>query len=157
IDRGQAYLARIAWAPSFHVDLAYASRPDAVTSYRTGSEITTASRLATIAVSAFGEVVRTYALAYDDTLPLSRLTGVTMTGRGGATGWPALAFDYGRAQPAAATPLGNVGGWQLNARGVSFVDVDGDGLADLLRMEATGHAYRRNLGNGTFADAKAVA
>ncbi len=156
IDRGQTYLASIAWAPAFHVDLAYAARPDVVTSYRTGWEVTTASRLASIRVSASNDAIRTYALAYDDTLPLSRLSGVTMTGHAGATGWPALHFSYGGPQPATMTALGNVGGWVLNTRGVALADVDGDGRSDLLRVDAAGHSYRRNLGNGSFADAVTV-
>ena len=36
--------------------------------------------------------------------------------------------------------------WQLGQRSTTLADVDGDGLADLLRVEAGNHAWRKNLG-----------
>ena len=38
-------------------------------------------------------------------------------------------------------------GWMLNQRGVEAFDVDGDGMADLLRLEAGNHQYLQGRGN----------
>src|SRR5206468_679111 len=60
-----------------------------------------------------------------------------------------VTFTYAKPERAAAVSVPGVGGWVLNQRGVSFADVDGDGTADLLRLELGNHTYRQNHG-GVF-------
>jgi YD repeat-containing protein len=43
----------------------------------------------------------------------------------------------------------------LNARGVTLLDVDGDGMSDLARLDLGDQQYRKNLG-GRFADPRAL-
>ncbi|HEY0986863.1 MAG TPA: FG-GAP-like repeat-containing protein [Kofleriaceae bacterium] len=154
-DGGQVYLARIAWGPSdaFAVELAYEARGDVTTSYREGFRVVTARRLAAVRVVAFGVERRAYQLAYDTTLPealpVARLTGVTSTGRARKGEWPALAFDYATTAPPTVVPVPGVGSWRLNSNGVTLVDLDGDGAAELLRLADGGHSYLVNQ-NGTF-------
>jgi RHS repeat-associated protein len=157
-SEGERYLARVTWGPDdrYRASFAYEDRPDAVTSYRTGFLVRTASRLRAITVSVNGEELRAYRLTYDETFPLSRVARIRMTGRGGAEGWPDLTFTYAAPGRPSAQPLLGTAGWVLNQRGVSFLDVDHDGLGDLARMEIGNHQYRRNLGDGTFAPAVAL-
>src|SRR5688572_5416660 len=91
-DVGQTYLASITWGPSdvYSAALTYEPRTDAVTSYRDGFAVTTARRLARIAITAAGTERRAYQLAYDDAFSVTRLAGVTSTGKAGAGSWPAL-------------------------------------------------------------------
>jgi YD repeat-containing protein len=154
-DQNEVYLQQIVWggaAAPLLVDVAYEARPDVTTSYRTGYQIRTALRAAHVTVTAFGEVLCVYDLTYDDTTyPVSRLTRVHARGRGGRNALPDLSFSYVRQQAAAVTALDNVGGWVLNSRGVTLLDVDGDGMSDLVRLELGNHQYRKNMG-GRFLD-----
>jgi RHS repeat-associated protein len=151
-DKGQVYLAGATWGPlnKYRVEVTYAARPDAVVSYREGFEVTTALRASSIRVTSGGAtILRTYQLTYDDSLTLSRLASVTMTGLDGAGALPSITFGYGPQSNGTRAELVGLDGWRLNTRGVSFFDVDGDGMDDLLRLEMGNHEYRKNLG-GAF-------
>jgi hypothetical protein len=161
-ETGQIYLRSIAWgpvvsgAPAYLVTLTNQDRPDDVTSYRTGFAVKTAARLARVDVKAFGSIARSYELVYDNALHLSRLHMVTMFGRAGAdSGIPPVTFTYGGLQAPVTASVAGAGGWNLNERGVSFADVDGDGAADLLRLEAGNHAYRKNR-NGILLEERSL-
>jgi len=152
-DQNRLYLRQIRWAPGevYRVDLTYEGRTDQVTSYRTGFARKCARRLTQVAVStSFGQtplVLRTYHLSYDASFAVSRLATIHMVGDDGTTALPDLNFQYEHPELAAVTQPPGTGGWALNQRDVSFVDVDGDGAADLLRLEAGNHSYRPNQGD----------
>jgi len=152
-DQGQLYPDSITWGPraTYRADFAYDPRSDATTSYRTGFQVVTAQRLATITTSVGGVERRAYELSYapDDAFPVARLTGVSSTGVGHELSWPALSFTYASPAPAAIEPIAGIGVWRLNNNGTVLVDLDGDGAADLLQLAAGGHSYRLNQ-NGTF-------
>jgi RHS repeat-associated protein len=152
-DNNQIYLAKVIWGTRavFRLSVELEERPDAVVSYRAGYRTETRKRVRSVTVWAHGEELRRYNLAYDVALPLSRLAQVTMTGRRGVGALPALRFGYGQVDSARTLPL-ETGGWALNVRYVSLLDVDGDGLQDLVRFDPELHTYRRNRGNGTFAE-----
>jgi YD repeat-containing protein len=161
-ETGQIYLRTIAWgpivsgAPAYLVTLSNEERPDDVTSFRTGFAVKTAARLMRVEVKAFGSVARSYQLTYDNSLHLSRLRTITLFGRGdAASGLAPLTFTYGDLQAPSAVSISGTGGWILNDRDVSFADVDGDGAADLLRLEAGNHAYRKNR-NGILLEARSL-
>jgi RHS repeat-associated protein len=151
-DRGETYMDSITWGPSvlgqpaFRADFVYEDRTDAVVSYRTGFRVEAAQRLHQIKVSSFGAVRRTVTLAYDGSFALSRLSGVQLASADGNTSLPSLAFHYAAASSGTIQPITGVDGWALNLQGTSLADVDGDGAMDLLRLTASGHSYRRNLG-----------
>ncbi|OJT20075.1 hypothetical protein BO221_33340 [Archangium sp. Cb G35] len=149
VETGQVYLTSMAWGPSdaMTVELVYEARPDKVVSYRTGFRVETGKRLKEVRVNAFAQLLRTYVLSYDNTFALSRLQRVKMTGKGGVGALPELSFTYAQPDLARVVKQTGVDGWILNTRGVSLADVDGDGMADLLRVEAAGHFYRK--GNGS--------
>lgn len=157
-ETGEVYLSSITWgptvsgAPVYSVSLTNDPRPDVVISYRTGFGVQTGSRLSKIEVKSFGRTLRRYDLEYNDdtTFALTRLQKVTMNGLdGNDSGIAPVTFTYAKPQPVATTAIAGVGGWVLNQRGVSFADVDGDGAADLLRLEAGNHTYRQNH-NGVY-------
>lgn len=165
-DRGQVYLDSVAWAnqstqtaPDYRYQavLTWEARSDAFASYRAGFAVTTARRLRSLAVmarndaTAADEVARRYELTYDEALPLSRLVSVLQVGRGGVGALPATGFGYGASTPATTVQFTGNAGWQLSDASVALLDVDGDGLADLVRFDASRNAiyYRRNLANST--------
>jgi RHS repeat-associated protein len=157
---GVPYLTGIAWGPegTFTAVLDYPQRADSVVSFRAGFRVELKRRLQSITVRVGGAVRSTTSLAYDDGFPVSRVASVTVTGRGGQGRWPAISFTY--VQPVQGVPrpvpMRSLDGWTLNRNGVSLLDVDGDGWTDLYRAESTGHRYRRNRGDGSFADAAEV-
>lgn len=145
----QLYPEQATWGPrgELQARFGYEARPDTFTSQRAGFPITTDRRLATVAVWSFGTLARTYTLGYNDAMTLSRLASVTLTGVGGESGMPVVRFMYGTTEPATAAAWTGTGGWHLGMPDVTLMDVDGDGVADLVRMDpVAGHSYRRNQG-----------
>ena len=169
-DQGQVYFHEIGWGPkqtgscpgpSFRLTGHTEARPDVAISWASGIEVRTAKRFDSFEVHSFCETLRTYELTYSTTIDsyktdpqLSRLAMVHMTGRGGQGALPDLKFGYADPEPATAKQMDNVAGWQLNQRGTSIADVDGDGVGDLLRLELGNHQYKKNVG-GAYADARA--
>jgi YD repeat-containing protein len=147
-DQGRAYLREISWGPNraFRVAALYEGRADVTTSWRSGFEVRTARRLQRIEVHAFGEILRSYQLDYDDGFSLARLRSIRMTGRGGDLALPDLTFTYERPALSATRKASGEDGWVLNGRGVAFLDVDGDGMSDLVRLEVGNHQWKKNLG-----------
>jgi RHS repeat-associated protein len=163
-DRGQVYLDNVAWANQgtaaapdyrYQAQLTWETRRDVFSSYRAGFVVTTGRRLRSLAVLARNDatgtddVARRYELTYDETLPLTRMVQVLHVGRGGVGALPATSFGYGASSAAATVQFTGNGGWQLSDTSVTLLDVDGDGLADLVRFDGQRNAiyYRRNLAN----------
>jgi YD repeat-containing protein len=147
------YLASIVWGPVsggnpvYRVEIEYEARTDAEISYRTGFPITTSSRVKAIRVRSFDQTLRTYHLRYDDTFALTRLRRVDYTGSNDQGSLPSQTFSYGVIQRPELVSFAATNGWMLNERGVAAFDVDGDGMADLLRLEAGNHQYLQGRGN----------
>src|SRR5262249_55260306 len=123
--------------------------------YRAGFPISTASRLADIKVQSFSHTLRTYTLTYDQTFALSRIKQVDMNGLDGQGSLPSLTFSYGNIQQPETVSFAATDGWTLNQRGVVVADVNGDGMADLLRLEAGDPEFLEGRGN-YFGSAQAV-
>src|SRR6185295_901359 len=77
------------------------------------------------------------------------LSGVTSTGVSGSGSWPALTFTYAAPGSPAVETVTGIGNWRLNSNGITLVDVNGDGAADLLQLASGGHSYLTNQ-NGAF-------
>ncbi|MFH0902373.1 MAG: SpvB/TcaC N-terminal domain-containing protein, partial [Pseudomonadota bacterium] len=172
---GEVYLAQVLWGPrdeaagttSYSLDVVYESRRDPLVSYRTGFKVVTGQRVRSILVRSFGVELCRYHLGYDDNdsaifghepnaeLPLSRLRSVLVTGQGGEGELSELTFACAQPGGTRAALLEGIGGWALETRGVTFADVDADGVSDLLRLEMGSHAFRKNYG-GTFGQAQAL-
>jgi YD repeat-containing protein len=148
------YLQNIAWGPktsgsaAFQVFLDYEARTDAAVSYRTGFPIVTASRVSAIRVQSFVHTLRTYSLTYDQTFALSRLARVDLEGLDGDGTLPSTRLTYGGAEQPELVSFAGTEGWTLNERGVVVLDVNGDGMADLFRLEAGDPEFLE--GRGTY-------
>lgn len=154
-DKGQVYLSTSSWGPAnkYRIEIAYEQRPDPVVSYRDGFEVTTALRATSVRVVSAEHTLRTYILSYNNRLGLTRLATVSMTGFDGEGQVPTVAFGYAPRSQGGRAELAGTDGWRLNTREVSFFDVDGDGMDDLLRLEMGNHEFRKNLG-GSFGQAQ---
>lgn len=154
---GQVYLVRAIWGAQdqYRVELAYQGRPDPVVDLRTGFRVATDRRIAAVEVRSFGEVLRRYELAFDDRFPVSRLASVVQRGRGGEDALPTLTFQYELPEAPTLRRVSGAGTWRLNLEGTSLVDVDGDGAADLLRLDGGAPSFRRNR-RGIFGEVVAT-
>ncbi|HEX4341007.1 MAG TPA: toxin TcdB middle/N-terminal domain-containing protein [Polyangiaceae bacterium] len=142
---GAALLTSVVWADSGpsarqQLTLAYDERPDVHESFASGIERTLTRRLSSVEVRYGGELVRRYGLTYAKGSP-SLLAAIDMVGSDGVTALPRLSFDYTAAK---LTADGNVvtmtspPGRSPGDPNVTFADLNGDGLPDLLVAES-GH------------------
>jgi RHS repeat-associated protein len=164
---GEIYLSRITWGPDdvFSVRADLVTRRDPVTSWRAGFPVRTERRYARFVVWSHGQILRSYELTYEDQetdapkFAISRLVQMTMRGRQAPgvapSSLPPLRFKYAEPTASGIRELEGTDHWRLEERGVTVFDVDGDGMADLLRVELGGHTWRKNLG-GRFDDPRPV-
>jgi YD repeat-containing protein len=164
------YLESITWgpedngAPAYQMLVHYEARKDVAISYRAGFPISTASRVVSIEVDSFGHTLWTYTPTYDQTFALSRLVQVDQTGLDvqagktaltGENSLPPVKLTYGGMLQPETISFAATDGWTLNQRGVVVADVNGDGMADLLRLEAGDPEFLEGRGN-YFGTAQAV-
>ncbi|HEU4406811.1 MAG TPA: toxin TcdB middle/N-terminal domain-containing protein [Polyangiaceae bacterium] len=142
-DGGYARLARVVWNDygddlRHDVLFAYEARPDPLTRSSAGIRQDLAERLTAVTVQHGGRPVRRYALAYEGGRA-SRLQSVTMTGTDGVTAAPVLSFGYAelrlRADGQVVAMQSPPGRSPADANN-DLVDLDGDGLPDLLVTQA---------------------
>lgn len=155
------YAAVMAYAPD---------RPDKYSDFRSGFEVHTGLRLSRIDVIAQGvppspgalvgdlngdgqsdSLIRRYELAYHPAALQSLLTQVTLLGSDGVTALPSLTFEY-----TTWTPPDNVTNFMVLSSGdpiaaldsdnVELIDMNQDGLPDLLQATSTAHRVHLNLG-----------
>ena len=171
---GQKYCRVIRWgqpAAFFAAVLSYEGpRPDVIVDYRAAFEVRTALRLVRIDIMSQGiaaasgsvtgdlngdgtpdALVRRYTLEYHGDAHLSLLKRVTKFGRDGVTALPPVSFEYNRWTPpnnVAATVIheGDVSPEGLNSPSVELIDMNGDGLPDLLSTTASQHRVQINQG-----------
>lgn len=179
---GQKYCKEVRWsgAPAFYAAvMSYDDiRPDVHADFRSGFEVRTGLRLARIDVIAQGvpaspgaltgdlnedgepdSLIRRYVLEYDPQAIQSLLRRVIMFGSDGVTALPPLTFAYTEWRPPndVASPMIRSSGDPdrgLDSNDVELIDMNRDGLPDLLRATATAHRVHLNLGinaNGRLA------
>lgn len=152
------------WTAYYFVSFTYEDRPDWRKDYRSGFLIKTAMRLARIDVGIEGStppdltvgdfnqngtpdaLIRRYALTYDDNHPyLSFLYQVTQYGADGTNYLPPITFSYATFDPspivsATGSIIGSVNEppYVMDNPSLELVDLNGDGLPDILRTESGG-------------------
>jgi hypothetical protein len=164
---GQAYPAEIDYTgnaaanvnPYNAVTFSYSSRPDITSGYQAGSLTRTTVLLTGVKTWTGGTVVANYQLAYlqDGTVPVSRLSGVTLCGGDGSC-LPATTFT-GTGPWDGTFIAGSYGipnGWSFGTPPTPswmpiIGDFNGDGKTDFAMLnQTTLHTFRSN-GDGSFA------
>ena len=154
-DGVQVYPTRIVYnrtaSGAMEVKFRYEPRPDVITDFRPRFELKTAYRCVEIAVLAGREPVRSYKLGYADPSswrPISLLESVTVIGRDGVSGLPPTRFGYTgseRAEPIVRL-LDQAPFVDLNDKNVDLLDINADGLPDIIDTNLQPHAYYLNEG-----------
>jgi hypothetical protein len=166
---GKTYLTQIDWGSgAFRAVLTYEARPDVLRDARSGHVITTSRRLRRVDIQAKRTTDGVYAtfertdLAYElsSITGLSLLTQVLRTGfdeAGASRTFPPTLLSY-QAPSEASRPerLPTTPGKALSEQGVQLVDLNGNGLPDLLESSDTGARVWRNQGGGRFAPPRSI-
>ncbi len=159
---GQIYLAQVRYSLVSEglfksVHLLYEDRPDPFSDYRSRSRVLTARRLSAIEMRSAGTLVRKYRLDYQPSAGPSLLVTVVQIGADGFSSLPPLSFDYSAFDPASyqVSVVTNPPpyGVSLTNPNVDLVDIDGDGLPDLIHTDRRegAHRFYLNLGRGRLA------
>lgn len=159
-DRGNLYLDEIRYNFSgdgrhHSVRFHYEPRPDVFTDRASRARITTAWRGTEIQVWAFGRFVRAYRLGYTTELSTGRhslLATITPIGDDGLSALPPTTFTYTEANPAVyrvvsmtdPPPIG------LTNPDADLVDINYDGLPDVVHTAADGPRFYLNRGRGRW-------
>ncbi len=140
------------WDHSYSVRMSYEERPDHWTDYRAGFRVATTRRLKQIDVLYDDQLIRRYVLAFEADPNQSLLTSITQFGADGTSTLPRTTFSY------ATFPMGNPG-VPIDANGLAIgsigepgavmdssarlelIDLNSDGLPDLLNTDAIHRAY----------------
>ncbi|MBN2195749.1 MAG: VCBS repeat-containing protein [Polyangiaceae bacterium] len=166
-DSAAAYLTAIRWvftgdAARYEVLLDYEAREDELVDGKPGFEVRLTRRLANVTVRVRGELLRRYALRYEpyeDSGGFTRLAGVRTYGTDDETAYP---IEFGFAYTGSFDPVCQPGSncslpalYDLGSVGVDFrsgaadlVDLNGDGLPDVLDSTEGRHLIHLNLMTG---------
>ena len=154
-DSAQVYPERIVYnqtgSAAMEVRFEHELRPDVIVDFRSRFELKTAYRCTEIAVIADGEPVRSYKLGYANPTawqPLSLLASITEIGRDGVSPLPPTRFGYTGPDPAdpVARLLDRAPFIDLNDRNIDLLDVNADGLPDVIDTGRRPHFYYLNEG-----------
>ena len=161
-EGAQPYLSRVSWS-IYEMAFGYAGRPDAVHDGRGGFPLRMTRRLATIerrCPSLAQPVLARHTLVYAETdgSGLSTLVEIGLEGideNGVHEKYPPVKMRYSAFAPASAKyqRIGAdvVGPPPLDTAGVALVDMDGDGLPDVLWTDDARHRWWPNRGDGGFS------
>lgn len=135
----------------------YEARPDTYTDRRSGAPIRVGLRGTDIEIWALSKLVRVYRFTYEperSTGRYSLLIGVTQVGDDGSSTLPPHTFTYTQFDPAAhgVVAMQNPPPVTLTNRDADLVDINADGLPDLVYTPADGrHRFYLNRGHGRWA------
>jgi RHS repeat-associated protein len=166
-DGMQKHLSAVSWS-IFELRLVYADRPDAVHDGRGGFPLRTTRRLASIerrCPSLAQPLLARHDLIYaqSEGSRLSFLAEVRLTGideSGNTELYPPVRLAYAPFAPQKAQyrriEAEGAGPQPLGDPGVALVDMDGDGLPDVLATDEGRHRFWPNRGNGSFGPPRTI-
>ncbi|MEK6676772.1 MAG: SpvB/TcaC N-terminal domain-containing protein, partial [Planctomycetota bacterium] len=148
------------WIHSYRILISYENRPDLWTDYRAGFKVAMTQRIHQIDMFYDDAMIRRYALTYETDPNQSLLTTITQIGADGVSSLPTTRFGYATFPlgnpdiPIDATPgvIGSVNepSSVLDSSRVEIIDLNADGLPDLLNTDAV-HLAHINRGVQTLA------
>ncbi|TNE45410.1 MAG: hypothetical protein EP343_26935, partial [Deltaproteobacteria bacterium] len=155
LQQGQTYLDRIQWVFNkagealYEATFVYETRPDPISDCKPGFDLQTTQRLKSLKVTAQGNQIRSFDFQYDASSGLSRLTKVTRFGRDPQKAFPVeFTMKYSDATfDAAKQTMVNLPtsvGQNFKAGNSDFIDMNGDGLPDVINTSGSTHRFHLN-------------
>ena len=166
-DGAASHVRRISYVfangkPRYEVLFAYEPRPDPVSDAKPGREVLRGERLAQIQLLSQGEQVRRYALTYESPKTsggLSRLASVQWFGLNNEGPYPiGFRFEYSAALGESKPEIVKMGGGtgvDFQTQAADLVDLNTDGLPDVVDTSATKHRIFLNELHGSSQGFKA--
>ncbi len=129
----------------------YEKRPDILTDFRPRFELKTAYRCTSVQMLEGEQPVRSYRLDYaatDNFQPLSLLASVTQIGNDGVSALPPASFEYTSfaGESANAEIISSSPNADIDDPNIDLLDLNADGLPDILDTNQNPHAYYLNQG-----------
>lgn len=154
-DGSQTYLDQVSWvfdkggSPLYQVKFSYETRPDPISNGKPGFDLQTKQRLKEVQITSDGTRFRSYSFTFEDQTGLSRLIKVERFGRDGKTRFPihfSMTYSNATFSPTNSrmvvmpTSLGvNVANNEAD-----FIDINGDGLPDVVNTANPKHVFYLN-------------
>ncbi|MCB9643752.1 MAG: VCBS repeat-containing protein [Myxococcales bacterium] len=151
-DASQTYLDQISWVfdaqntPLYQVNFSYESRPDPISDGKPGFDMQTKQRLKELVINSDGKRFRSYKFTFEDATGLSRLIKVERFGRDGTSRYP-IAFNmkYSDAtfspQNSRLVQMPTALGINFGNGDADFIDMNGDGLPDVVNTAPAAHRF----------------
>lgn len=154
-DGTQVYLDHVTWVfdksnkPLYRMSLVYEERPDPISDGKPGFDLQTLKRVKEIQIYSAGQIFRTYKLTFEDATGLSRLIQVTRYGLDGKTAHPVqFSMKYSNAtfseQTSRLVTMPTALGIDFSNRKADFLDINGDGLPDVIDTSSSKHVFHIN-------------
>lgn len=154
-DGNQLYLTSIEWVFSkegkalYRANIVYETRPDPIFDGKAGFPCTTTRRVKEINILSTGQPFRSYRLTYDSKSRLSRLLRVVEYGTDGKTPFPVqFSMAYSSAQYDASRAmikqLSKSVAQDFTTRNSDLIDMNGDGLPDIVNTAEARHTFHFN-------------
>ncbi len=154
-EGAHTYPDQIAWVfddsakPLYHLKFGYEDRPDHVSDGKPGFDLRLTKRLKEVQITSNGQRFRSYHLDFEDATGLSRLIKVTQYGRDPAKAYPVqFSMRYSDAtfspENSRMVTLPTALGLDFRTNNIDFIDINGDGLPDVVDTSQSKHVFFLN-------------
>ena len=151
----QLYLESISWVfttsgkPLYQVRIKYEDRPDPISDCKPGFDLQTTKRVTEVLVTSEGQRIRSYTFAFDESSGLSRLKKVTQYGTDSSKPYPIqFSMNYSEATftetKSRLVSMKTSVSANFKAGNSDLVDMNGDGLPDVVNTSSTTHKFHMN-------------
>ncbi len=152
----QLYVEAIEWVfskqnkPLYRVEFLYEDRPDPISDGKPGFDLKTTKRLKEVVVYTEGQRIRSYSMEFENTSGLSRLIKVTRYGIDPKIPFPVqFTMKYSDAVFSEKTSrlytIPTSAGVGFATRNADFIDMNGDGLPDVVDTSNAKHMFNINV------------
>ncbi len=154
-EGAQSYLDTVRWVLDqnnqalYTMRFQYENRPDPISDGKPGFDLPTTRRLKGIEITSSGQRFRSYHFQFEDATGLSRLTKVTKYGRDPNLPYPIAfsmkysdsTFSQGNSR---LVTMPTSTGIDFKSGQADFLDVNGDGLPDIINTSGNTHLFHLN-------------
>ena len=152
----QLYLEQIQWVfdkqgkALYRINIKYEDRPDPISDCKPGFDLRTTKRTSEVTIFSEGQRIRSYKFQFDAGSGLSRLTQVTRYGIDPTKAHPVqFTIKYSEAtfsaQNSRMVRMNSSVGQNFKAGNSDLVDMNGDGLPDVVNTSSTTHKFYMNV------------
>ncbi|MCB9641760.1 MAG: hypothetical protein H6728_01665 [Myxococcales bacterium] len=151
-EGSQNYPDQIAWVfddndkPLYQLKFGYEDRPDYISDGKPGFDLKITKRLKEVQITSNGQRFRSYHMEFDESNGLSRLIKVIQYGRDAQQAYPVqFSMKYSAstfsAENSRMVTMPTALGVDFNTNNIDFIDINGDGLPDVVDTSKAKHVF----------------